>query len=468
MTPRKRRILLITAVVALIALIVVPIALAAGGSGSAGFGGGGGEGGGGGGGGGGKGFFLYLIFRAIIDLIISTHGVARIIVIVLIAAVIAYVVFGARIRAWSQAQRDQGHAARRKTAKRERRVELAAAEAADEDPMFSPDNVRAAGKRLFTEVQAAWSNEDRIRLRALVAPELLNEWERRLDDLDQRGWHNRVSVIGEPTVSYVGLQRTGKAHEDRVVVKIEAKLRDYVEDRNGRHLNRSGRLTETVHIREFWTLGKRAGHWILTSIEQGGEGEHALDTKLVATPWSDDQALQDEALTEQAVADAVPEGTKITDVADLDFAGDARAAANDLSLADGRFAPDLLEIAARRAVEAWAIAIDGDDQALRKVASSPATAAMLHPSPGRRLVVRGPEIQQITITGLDAAADPPTMSIEVKIKGRRYVENRNTAAVISGSRSKEVEFVEHWTLALDGDESQPWRIVAVGEPLARA
>jgi predicted lipid-binding transport protein (Tim44 family) len=466
MSPRKRRILLIALIAALAALIVVPVALAAGGSGSAGFGGGG-EGGGGGGGGGG-GFFVFLIFRAILDLILFTHGVTRIIVIAVILAAIGYFYLAPRYRRWRAAQGERGHAEKHKTAKRERRVELAAAEAADEDPMFSPDNVRAAGKRLFCEVQDAWSSGDRIKLRSLVAPELLAEWERRLDDFDSRGWHNHVSVIGEPTVTYVGLHRTGNANEDRVVVRIDAKLRDYVEDSSGRHLRRSGRLTETVHTREFWTLGKRAGHWVLASIEQGGEGEHALDTKLVATPWSDDEALHDQAMTEQAVADAVPQGTSVAEVADLDFAGDAHAAALDLSLADGRFAPDLLEIAARRAVEAWAIAIDGDDAALGKVADRAAINAMLHPTPGRRLVVRGPEIEQITITGLDAAADPPTMSIEVKIKGRRYVENRNTAAVVSGSRSKEVEFTEHWTLALNGDKSQPWRIVGVGEPVARA
>ena len=348
--------------------------------------------------------------------------------IAVILLAIAYVVLGPRIRRWRAAQQEHGHAEKHKTAKRERRVELAAAEAADEDPMFSPDNVRAAGKRLFCEVQEAWSAGDRVKLRGLVAPELLAEWERRLDDFDSRGWHNRVTVIGEPTITYVGLHRTGNANEDRVVVRIDAKLKDYVEDSYGRHLKRSGRLTETVHTREFWTLGKRAGHWILASIEQGGEGEHALETKLVATPWSDDETLHDQAMTEQAVADAVPAGTSVAEIADLDFAGDAHAAALDLSLADGRFAPDLLEIAARRAVEAWAIAIDGDDAALNKVADRAAANAMLYPTPGRRLVVRGPEIEQITITGLDAAADPPTMSIEVKIKGRRYVENRNTAA----------------------------------------
>ena len=93
---------------------------------------------------------------------------------------------------------------------------------------------------------------------------------------------------------------------------------------------------------------------------------------------------------------------------------------------------------------------------------------MLHPSADTRLVVRGPQIERIEITGLDAAAHPPTMAITVHIKGSRYIENRDTTEVISGSRSKTVEFSEHWTLALDGDKSQPWRIVAVGEPVAPA
>ena len=60
-----------------------------------------------------------------------------------------------------------------------------------------------------------------------------------------------------------------------------------------------------------------------------------------------------------------PTEVGIAEVADLDFAGDAHAAALDLSLADGRFAPDVLEITARRAATAWAEAVDGDDARLQ-------------------------------------------------------------------------------------------------------
>ncbi len=180
--------------------------------------------------------------------------------------------------------------------------------------------------------------------------------------------------------------------------------------------------------------------------------------------------MRDEALIEGAVADAVPAGTSIADVADLDFQGDARAAALDLSLADGRFAPDVLEIAARRAVSAWAEAVDGDDSSLEAIAHREAVEHLLHPGdPSRktRLVVRGPKVTQIRITGLDAAATPPTMTVEVDIAGRRYIEDRDTAAVLAGTQSRSSSFTEHWTMALDGDAAQPWQIASVATPVGR-
>jgi predicted lipid-binding transport protein (Tim44 family) len=254
------------------------------------------------------------------------------------------------------------------------------------------------------------------------------------------------------------------------VVRIEAKLRDYVVDRFGNRIKRAGGLSETVRVREFWTLVRNGDRWILGSIEQGAEGAHALEAEIVATPWSDDRGMRDEALTEGAVAEAVPQGTKIAEVADLQFEGDARAAALDLSLADGRFAPDLLEVAARRAVAAWADAVDGQDAALRKIAQPGAVQELLHPGDpsGRtRLVVRGPKVKQIRIEALDAAAEPPTMTIDVELSGKRYLEDRDTTATIAGSQFRETSFTERWTLALDGDASQPWRIASVGSSVTR-
>ncbi|HWF33795.1 MAG TPA: TIM44-like domain-containing protein [Solirubrobacteraceae bacterium] len=465
MSPKRSRRAALALLFAIgIVLILAPAAFAAAGGGSSNFGGGGG---GGGGVGHGKGFAIYLIFRAILDLILFTHGIARVLVIAVIAAVVVYAAFGRRIRAWWQNRPRSGRADRRRVAQRQRKVELAAAEAAEDDPAFAPEAVRTEAARLFTQIQSAWDAGNRIRLRALVAPELLTEWERRLDDFARRGWRNHVKPLGEPKVEYVGLTRRGGNEPDRVVVRIEAKLRDYVEDQYGNHIKRAGRLSETTRVREFWTLGRRGSHWVLASIEQGAEGAHALAETVAPTPWSDERALQDQALVEGAVADAIPEGTSVSEVADVDYQGDARAAALDLSLADGRFAPAVLEVAARRAAAAWAEAVDGNDRALLAVARTDAAYALLHPQGGRtRLVVRGPEVRQIRIVGLDAASTPPTMTIEVELSGRRYLEDRDTAAVMSGSQTRVVKFTEHWTLALEGSDEQPWQIAQVGAPPA--
>jgi hypothetical protein len=191
----------------------------------------------------------------------------------------------------------------------------------------------------------------------------------------------------------------------------------------------------------------------------------------VADASSDDTGMRDEALIEGAVQDAVPEGTQISEVADLDYAGDARAAALDLSLADGRFAPDVLEVTARRAARAWAEAVDGDDARLRSIAHGEAVRELLHPGdPGQttRLVVRGPEVRRIRIVNLDASAQPPTMTVEVELHGRRYIEDRDTTAILAGSQNRATTFTEQWTFALDGDARQPWLLATVGAPIQRA
>jgi predicted lipid-binding transport protein (Tim44 family) len=451
----------VVALLALVALVLAPEALAAGG-GSSNFGGGG-EGGGGGGGGHGSFIVFYLLWR----FALLGHGVGALI---LIGAAILYVMYR-RGSAFFRAKQRTGAKNAKKTQQRARRVELAAAEAAEEDESFAPDVVKAQATALYKNVQRAWTNADRAELSRLVGRDLMAEWSRRLDDYDRKGWRNHVEVVGEPDVQYVGLVNRGGTDEDRVTVKIEGKVKDYVVDRAGRHLKRNGQFSETIPLREFWTLRRRNGHWILMSIEQGSEGAHALEDTIVANEWSDDQGLQDKSLTELANEQALPANVKPAEVADLDFDGDARAAALDLSLQDARFGPDILEIAARRATQAWADAIDGDDTQLSKLATGGAVNDLLHPgdpSARTRVVVRGLNIKNIRITHLDAAAEPPTMSIEVQFEGRRWIEDRQTEGVVSGSPTRNAKFSEHWTLALNGDDALPWRIVAVGTPLARA
>src|SRR4051812_9724770 len=220
---------------------------AAAGGGSAGF-----HGGGGGGGHGGGGFWILLWLVA--------HPVALLIVLIGVAC------FG--FYAWVQSER---YKARRR--KRVRRVELAAAEASEDDAAFSPDEVRAQATQLFKDVQAAWDANDRVRLRSMVGSDLMVEWQRRLDNFESKGWHNHVQVVSGPSVEYVGMTNRAADSDDRVVVRIEATLRDVVVDKFGMQINHSESAGAVRRLSEYWTLCKRGsdGRWTLLSIEQSSE-----------------------------------------------------------------------------------------------------------------------------------------------------------------------------------------------------
>jgi predicted lipid-binding transport protein (Tim44 family) len=411
--------------------------IAAAGGGSGGFGGGGGGGGFGGGGayGGSGGSSLFFLVALGVFLLF-----------------VLFVLLKAR-------------QVRKRRDARRRAIELAAAAAADDDPQLAADAVTQTAERLFREAQAAWDARDDQRLRELLSPDLLVEWRRRLANFADRGWHNRVQVLELKSIEYLGLVNREGVDDDRVTCRITAQLGDYVETESGTRIMRTGASSPLVTLVEYWTLARHDGGWTIASIESDAEGAHVLDQEIVATPWQDEQRMRDASLVEVAVADKLPAGVATVEVADLDYAGTARAAALDLSLADGRWAPDVLEAAARRAVAAWAEAVDGADRDLLDVATPQAAAALLHPGDpsGRtRLVIRGPRVRRLRIAALDPAATPPTMTVELEVRGRRYVEDRDDASVLSGSKSSETTTVERWTMALCGPDERPWQVVGVG------
>ncbi|MEJ7750253.1 MAG: TIM44-like domain-containing protein [Thermoleophilaceae bacterium] len=435
----RSALLLLGGLVLLAALGVADLALAQAGSGSGGFGGGGGGGGGGGfGGGGGRGTR-------------GGGGIGTLIIIILVAVFVIAGMIAVALR-------------NRKIRKRRGRVHTAAAEAATDNEYLGAEAVERSASELYVASQEAWDARDRAALNELVGEELMVEWNRRLDDFDRKGWHNRVKVALPPSVRYVGLENRADDADDRVVVLIEAQLEAYVEDKQGRRVMRDGENDAAISLEEYWTLARHGDGWRVVSIEQTAEGDHHLDAKIVSLPESDTDRIRDEAVTELAVADAVPEGFATSDLATIGFEGSAREQALDLSVADGRFAPDVLAVAARRAVSAWAEAVDGADSDLQALASPDAVQQLLHgsDSDGRtRLVVRGPSVRKITIVALRVEHEPAEMQVQVQVSATRYVEDRDTTDVLSGSRETPGQFTEDWTMALDGPPEAPWRLVEV-------
>jgi predicted lipid-binding transport protein (Tim44 family) len=353
---------------------------------------------------------------------------------------------------------------------RKAKVRLAAAEAAESDPRFAPDVVSTDAEQLFCEIQAAWTRDDRAKLAELVGKDLMIEWERRLKAFAVRGWEDKIELKGPVHVDYVGLRNTADDRSKRAVVRITARVRDVVIDRHGNTIHRVNSASDTHHICEYWTLGVSGDRWILQSIEQHREGLHELTEPVLGSPWSDTQALQREATIEQATAAGI-DGSEVAEIAGATLSSSARAAALDISLVDDRFAPRVLEAEVDYAVGAWAEAIDGEDRPLDAVASPSAAQELLYPDdPGknRRLVVRGPRVRSVEIVGLDARAKPPSMLVELRVSGRRYVEDRTTTTVLSGDKSVETAFTAHWRMELTNDDARPWRIAAIEPARERA
>jgi predicted lipid-binding transport protein (Tim44 family) len=347
-------------------------------------------------------------------------------------------------------------------------VLTASAAAAEDDAAFEHEAVSARAQELYREVQDAWSRDDRERLRSLVFPDLMAEWDRRLDDFASRGMRNVVQVQAL-NCSQVGLVNRSADEEDRVVVLMEGTLLDYVE-MGGRRLTRTddsdGDAKATVH--EYWTLAKRDGTWCLHSIEQRSEGMHNLSSAIVPTPDADAR-VRDDAVFELAQADAVDD---VSGLLTVGYEGDARAQAADAALVDGRFAADVLETAVRRAVDAWLGAVDGADDALLAIADAPAVDALLYAGDGARgsrVVVRGGRVLGVAITRCDVHTTPAELDVHVDVEGIRYREDRDTLAVLDGDKGRARRWQEAWTFTLSGDgEAGPWRLASAGlSPSAR-
>ena len=239
---------------------------------------------------------------------------------------------------------------------------------------------------------------------------------------------------------------------------------DYVETDTGRVVPYAGAtlLTRTRTLSEFWTLGKRDGHWIVLSIEGRWEGEYHLTEPLVPVPSDDSQRLHDEAVAERA-ADQTPVFAP-AEVADLDFAGAGPRGSARPGTRRRAFRPDLIEASVRRILAAWASAIDGDDSPLQAIARTEAVSALLYPGDTdrhTRLVVRNPHIRTVRITAIDPGAQPPTISIVIQGSAVRYIEDRATAAVLSGDPETERHVRLTWTLTLEAPSPWPWRLATV-------
>ncbi len=165
---------------------------------------------------------------------------------------------GVREAGKGAARRALARLRRRRRRRRVRQVELAAVDAAKGDELLAPRGVRAAAESLFRLVQLARGERDSGRLASLMGRELLEEWERRLAGAPPG---ERVEVVGDVEVEYVGFTAARADEGPRAVVLIEAEL--LIDG-------------EPQALCEFWTLGLRGGLWTVLAIEGHRDGSHQL------------------------------------------------------------------------------------------------------------------------------------------------------------------------------------------------
>ena len=163
----------------------------------------------------------------------------------------------------------------------------------------------------------------------------------------------------------------------------------------------------------------------------------------------------------------VPESLASVAGAEIEYWVSASEAVLTAGIADPRFEPEAIETSVRAAITAWVCAVaeassDDGDAMLGLVASSDVAGAMLHPPSkiagraGTRIVVRAPLVRFCWIQRFRRDGAGAELDLEFLYAGQRWVQDADTAAVLSGERGTDEAmsaeeywtFSESWTLAL--------------------
>jgi len=149
----------------------------------------------------------------------------------------------------------------------------------------------------------------------------------------------------------------------------------------------------------------------------------------------------------------------MVEAAVLEIYPDAAAAMTEAG--GGWFGKELAVKAARQAVTAWAAGVNGDDTALAALADIPERVPWLllpdgdHPWREQWVVAPGPVLTELTIWGLEPAADPPELNVQWRFTGRqRWLDSEPGG--VGGHDGDELTFVGMLTLKITGSGSETW------------
>jgi predicted lipid-binding transport protein (Tim44 family) len=122
-----------------------------------------------------------------------------------------------------------------------------------------------AFERLLVETQAAYSNEDIARLRALATPEMVAFF---TEDMQQTRARNQINKVSGTKLLQGDLAEAWREGDtDYATVAMRFSMIDrYVDRNNGRLMSGS---EQPVEVTEVWTFARpRGGDWLLSAIQQ--------------------------------------------------------------------------------------------------------------------------------------------------------------------------------------------------------
>jgi hypothetical protein len=313
--------------------------------------------------------------------------------------------------------------------------------AALDDPRFEPERLGAAVSAVLGPLEQVRSDDELVALwRDRFGRWLPVGWRRwRLPGVPG-GWGADV-VIRE--LGVVTLRNVGVAESAEAVVRARLRVRRWpripVVGPLVRALQRGGPV--------LWLslMAPPGGSWKLTRADFGAAGEYHLAAETVPEP-ARDPALQDAAIRELAAEGSLTDPDELIIGAD----GDAAQRLLDVSLADGRFAPAVVEAAVRSLLRAWRRFAIGDEAAYHALARL-SSYEIAEYARNADLPARARALDVI------ALVSSPRPALFVRIDA--------VVQVGDGARERNL----WWKLELDDELEQHWRLVdAYARPELRA
>lgn len=278
-----------------------------------------------------------------------------------------------------------------------------------ENDAFAPQEIRAGVDAILR--LAAALEPDLVAQELRIRPDapLISAW-RRAHRLNAG-----TSAQAGASVDLLRVVDRGSDTEDRVVVRVRGQI---VAAR--RHWELAG---AAWRFDERWTLARSATGWRMLEFDAHPLAEGLLDTPVIAGVWADQERLNEQSLAELAQPPgATP--VRVGDVIDRD--APAYGQLLDLSLADGRFLPALIEAALKHLIEAWEQATLVSTDSLEHRTAPGVCEHLLQPlvdDRSMRLVLRDAALRSWEPTAVVADGDRARVVVSLVVSAVRHLAN---------------------------------------------